>query len=197
MKWSWTIGIALPGTVALSIALVAGRPEQPPEPEHNGIPIRRWLYQLSYGAPGEAGAAFRDMGSDAVPFLLHELRRNDISWVHRMYGTIHPRVPKTVAKVCPAPRYRNRELPERIAVALSHSARASDLVVALNDSSTDVRVASANALRMMFPPPPKSVVEPGLKRAASDRDAQVRAAAEAALESLAAARQTDDLIIGN
>jgi hypothetical protein len=140
-------------------------PRSPPEPTYNGKPLHFWLDQLvrsrMSGVPavlnadktGEAQAAIRAIGTNAIPTLLRMVRAHDSPLKHRLILLLHRQ------SLIPVPWHTDGEYHFQAAAAfqvLGHSASpaAPELMdLALHDPDPAVRHAAADALFFIQPQP--------------------------------------------
>src|SRR5690348_9358947 len=62
---------------AAVIGLLVANHDSTPMPSYQGKTAREWMYDHSRGIGSPRYDAFRAMGSNAIPFLVHELARKN------------------------------------------------------------------------------------------------------------------------
>lgn len=141
---------------AFSCLLVYDRSRLPgpapePEPKYRERELSIWFHQLHYGAPEEAGAAFREFGTEAIGPLERRLRANRDSALRRAHVRVWQSLPPEWAQRLPQPQPYNPELAFRVAVAWSHAGTPIKprLEVFLGDPNQEVRRAAEDAIRLI------------------------------------------------
>jgi hypothetical protein len=121
------------------------------EPSYRQRDLSYWFHELHHGAPEEAGAAFRDMGIDAIAPLIRKVRQNHLSIGQRFYGRFWTRLPDRVSSYCPRPKRHDKQLAGKVAVAVSHigTKAVPVMILLLDDRDVDVRLTAKDALRLL------------------------------------------------
>jgi len=118
MKKSITILLCV--SLAAAVAMLAIYASRQKAPFYAGRPLNYWVHEFRAGGPRreKAEAAFRAMGTNAVPFLIAALNKKE-SFFHRNYAAVVRRLPAAVQPLF----LRSREAPEflraRAAVTLA------------------------------------------------------------------------------
>ena len=161
---------------------------RPHEPVYQGKPLSDWFQQSRTLEPNrhEGFRAIRAIGPKSVPFLLSELRKQN-SLFQRAYRAAWPVLPAAVQKRIPQPRPRDDCLSLWISELLSASASDPQLVTALTDSDTDVRLAAIWAL-MHTPSSRHTMVVQPIAELLKDAQADVRVSAALTLGQIASNR---------
>jgi HEAT repeat protein len=124
--------------LAASVWLYAAHRSSSDGPVYQGKTAREWFAKLSEADESSAITAFLAMGSNGVPFLVHELQRTN-SVLHRIYEGNYRKLPKSIRKHLPKPmrddvrRYRV----SRILANLPARCAIPDLIEMLNDGNAD------------------------------------------------------------
>ncbi len=66
-------------------------------PVYQGKTAKQWMYASDGTSLSKEFDAFKDMGSNAVPFLIHELARKDSAW-EKFSSWIRPKLPQSISK---------------------------------------------------------------------------------------------------
>ncbi len=85
------------GLLAAVIGLLVANYDSTPMPSYQGKTASEWLYEVNGMRAKEQSEAFRQMGSNAVPFLAHELARKDSPW-EKFCFWIYPKLPSGIRK---------------------------------------------------------------------------------------------------
>ncbi len=86
---------------AAVIGLLVANHDSTPMPVYQGKTAKEWLYNVSKTNQGGANEAFREMGSNAVPFLVHEMVRDDSAgekFYRRIYGVLPAALSRRVSE---------------------------------------------------------------------------------------------------
>ncbi len=71
-------------------------------PSYQGKSAREWLYPRTAVGQVEKLTAFEEMGSNAIPFLVHELARKDSSW-EKFCRWSHAKLPASISRYISVP----------------------------------------------------------------------------------------------
>ena len=74
-----------------------------PEPKYQGRPVRAWLGDMAAHKWNGCDKALHAIGTNAVPYAVHDLARNDSKWRIK-YRELRPRFPMLLQKILPAPK---------------------------------------------------------------------------------------------
>jgi hypothetical protein len=101
MKRKLPILAAVIVLAAVAWLLIANH-DSTPMPVYQGKTAREWMFDVWKTNQPLAFDAFREMGSNAVPFLMHEFQRTN-AWPARAYSWIYGMVPQLIRQSLPRP----------------------------------------------------------------------------------------------
>ena len=176
----YNLRLALLGLVFAVVAVVCFRgEEQLAEPMYEGRPMRYWLRQMSDPRADEASIrrAFREMGPEAAPLLLHLAKETDGVW-KRSYVRCYELAPGVIRRVMPVPEtagLRRQHCQWGLHLSVSGPKGVRDaryLVAALASPFTRDRLTIVNLMGSLGPS--SKVATQALMQALKDPDARVR-----------------------
>lgn len=105
-------------------------------PVYQGKTAWEWLGDVWGANQEQAFEAFRQMGSNAVPFLVHELQKKDSTW-RRFYTRNYPKLPQAIRKhlTWPVDDAIRWEWAKTVLVRLNANAAIPDLTHLLTESN--------------------------------------------------------------
>jgi hypothetical protein len=101
MTKHWKIAVAFVG--ALIAATLVFQLMRSPEPKYQGRSVRAWLGDMAAHKWSGCDKALRAIGTNAVPYAVHDLANNDSLWPAK-YRELYPRFPLLLQKILPAPK---------------------------------------------------------------------------------------------
>jgi HEAT repeat protein len=129
------------------------KPKVEPEPTFKERTVTEWFVELNRGATAAAGAAFRELGPEAIEVLIRKLRKNHLSAFDRKYAAAWVYFPRVITRYMPGPKRHEKQLSLSVAVALSHigSKAVPTLILLSADPNPEVKAAATEALGMIDP----------------------------------------------
>jgi hypothetical protein len=95
--------------LAVAVWLLIDNHDSTPMPMYHGRTAREWLYGVARTNQDAAMEAFHQMGSNAFPFLVHELERKD-SARDTSWQWIYSKLPSVISRHFSDPESRNEKL---------------------------------------------------------------------------------------
>jgi HEAT repeat protein len=185
MRQLWPKAVLIVGGLLIS-ALLATALLRPREPVYDGQSLSYWFERLQRPNPEAAWSAIREIGPQAVPFLLQKVRREN-SAPQTWYRNTWAKLPSRVRHLLPTPK--RRQMRFRVDAALHAIGPSSipQLISAFADPNREVKLLAISVVRSMKQPSRETVrrLIPLLK----DRDREVRGNAILALDRTAPYRQ--------
>lgn len=162
------LALVIAGAVFLS------RPARPAMPLYQGKTVGQWFGDLNTSNYNQAGLAFLAMGSNAIPFLIHELERTNSVWAN-FYARNWPKLPGFIRKQLSPPMadYALYWLAGTKLANLSLKAATPDLARLLSDRNPDRQFPILVALASVVGPEDTNCI-PGLINCLQSTDEWVR-----------------------
>jgi hypothetical protein len=101
MRKRWKTSLILLAVVTSTTVIVAL--VRTPEPTYGGRSITAWLEDWAAGKGTEYRDAVQTIGTNALPYAIRNLARNDSTW-RKTYGEYQPKLPPFLQKLFPAPK---------------------------------------------------------------------------------------------
>jgi hypothetical protein len=107
MRKHWKTSLILFAVVASTAVIVVLL--RTPEPTYKGRTISVWLEDWAAGKGTEYRDALQTIGTNALPYAMGNLARNDSTW-RKTYAAYQPKLPRFLQKLFPAPKPVLREV---------------------------------------------------------------------------------------
>jgi hypothetical protein len=161
----------------LAVAVIARLALRTPEPVSRGRPLSYWVNEWAGPYRPEAQAVLREIGPAAIPFLLHNVRRNE-PLLERANRDIRPKLPDLVRRLLPEPYPSSREKASQALAELGQ-----DALPRLCELATGPDPALEYAIRSIASRAGSNDF-PAIIRLLEETNAQVRAEAAVAISML-------------
>ena len=152
------------------------------DPVYQGQTLSYWFDQFNTTNRPQAAIAIRQIGTNAVPFLLEKAKSKDGDTLYeRLYRTIYYRAPTILQRRLPLPKPIENTYDYRVASALQLLGLPAvpQLIEAMGDRHSKVRLAAVRVTGLIGPEANEAV--PTLAKLVSDPNGEVRVEAVCAL----------------
>lgn len=171
---SRTVWIAALVVATLLLGALALGLNRSREPQFQGRRISLWLEDYAAQKPGQVSQAMREIGTNALPYVVQQLERNDSPW-QSGYRRLWPKLPGLLQKIFPSPKPPFEVVHGANAFHFIGTNSLSSAITLLQHQNPMVRQAAAwgiCTLRRQSPVANEAI--PALTAALSDPDQQVR-----------------------
>jgi len=168
--------------VAVGIGTTLWFVVHPRDPVYQGEPLSYWFDQFNTTNRPQAAIAIRQIGTNAVPFLLKKAKSKDGDTLYeRLYRTIYYRAPAVLQRRLPLPKPIENNYDYRVAPALQLLGLPAvpQLIEAMGDKHPKVRLAAVRVTRLNGLEANAAV--PTLVKLVNDSNGEVRVEAVCAL----------------
>ena len=98
-----TASVIIGAVIAASVVFQSVWFPAPDEPKYQGRSIRAWLDDLAANQWNGCDKAIREIGTDALPYAVLNLARNDSMWRSK-YRELRPKFPTFLQMILPEPK---------------------------------------------------------------------------------------------